>query len=886
MVYNKTKWQDEIPDLTKPILDTSGKQKTDPQTGRPLFELVQTGTRITSAKLNNIEDGIESSHTLTERLAAEVTGNFVVSGFDFTVNGLAAAWKAGVGYVNGRRYDVPAGSLTLTTKQGQYIYLDSTGTVQKIADEATARVGLLLWYFATDASKVITNTDSRRFIGPESYALKSETVPKETGKGLSANDYTDSEKAKLQQHDERLTDIFPRLNTASSTTFNLQPGTQTITVPRDVPFNVTNLTGRMLLNLLGRAGTFDSLAGWNFTGGTGTISTAQSVYGTNALLFNLSATSGRITRTVPTTAGSKYLIAAEIRIGTAVNANLFVSSGPAGAAVSTTAQYQLSYALYTAAGSSMDVGIGVVGSNSQTVYIDGFRVYELSSTEFSAAGSMDRTGIAARYPYTEGFAGIKNPYAIRWTNKDKTDIAAMLAFDAELLSGPASDTDADKLQQGVDGQYYKTSNWRRVTLDGSQNWMLFGRQTGYTVASLSTFGAAKDSGYVLKYTGSVLQRFLTGSPIPGADAHVLTDSITANPNLLAITISNADSGWNDGYSPSIGELKAYFWGWIMGTQSNGVFTAGYNGSGTKAWRGMVDDNGSGTTNLPTVYFREQYPQPSWQPYQLMYKFSAARKEPVLSEGALALSQGDNVVETGSGLILREKAKPISSGDGTAYYINARSTFPVSSLVYNSARPLLVYRNGLQDGWGQDNDADAFGSRQAGIGSERFDKNAVYTVTYFARVSFPAAVFMGGYPETERAMLNDLIQDVQQITQRVSVVENTKQNTFTGLNWLTPTLLSGVETDEKVQYAKTSDGIVLVRGSVRLKSTGSITLFRFVDGYKPSADFTVLPVWGYSSTSGGSAEGLSIAKDGTVAINPGRVYDTWLRLDNIRFFAEN
>lgn len=62
MAYNKQQWKDEIPDLTKPIKDALGKQKTDPQTGRPLYELVQEGTRITSARLNYIEDGIANAH--------------------------------------------------------------------------------------------------------------------------------------------------------------------------------------------------------------------------------------------------------------------------------------------------------------------------------------------------------------------------------------------------------------------------------------------------------------------------------------------------------------------------------------------------------------------------------------------------------------------------------------------------------------------------------------------------------------------------------------------------------------------------------------------------------------------------------------------------------
>ncbi|WP_458119781.1 hypothetical protein [Paenibacillus sp. Z6-24] len=617
-----------------------------------------------------------------------------------------------------------------------------------------------------------------------------------------------------------LGDLHNRLDTEVRQEIVLQPGTQTITAKRDTPFQLTGITGRMLLNLEARTwGPNKSMAGLAGFQSTITMDSSKSVVGGGSVKIT-ATTANTIADAVSTKpyqlkAGKKYVVVGHIYNesaksvllalqGTSVSTPIFTDKG----------KWITAYMKYSPSGDVNNTQIVVrlnAAAAGNIAYADGLRIYEISDAEYTALDKMTADQIAVKYPYTEGLAGVRNPYAIRWANKDKTDVAAMLAFDTELLASPVIDVDADKLQQGMDGQYCKISNWRKVTLDGSQNWMLFGRQTGYTVASLSMFGAAKDTGYVIKYNGSILQRFLTDSPIPGADAQVLTDSTTANPNLLAITISNADSGWSDGYSPSVEELKAYFWGWVMGTQSNGIFTPGYNGSGTKVWRGIVDDNGAGTTTLPTMYFKEQYPQPSWQPYQLMYKFPAARKEPVSSEGDLTLSRGDNVIEVGSGLILREKVKPVSSGDGTAYYINARGTFSASSLVYNSIRPLLIYRNGLQDGWGQDNNGDDFGSRQAGIGVERFDKSAVYTVTYFTRNAFPAAILTGNYPETEHATLNDLIQGMQQITQRVSVVESTKQNTMIGINWLTPTLLNGWTGN--VQYAKLTSGEVVFRGVI-------------------------------------------------------------------------
>uniref|UniRef100_UPI00403F719C hypothetical protein n=1 Tax=Paenibacillus sp. FSL k6-2145 TaxID=2976834 RepID=UPI00403F719C len=170
-MYNKQTWLDEIPDMTKPIMDPStGKQKTDPQTGRPLFELVQVGTRITSTRLNTMESGIDAAHGLVEKLAKEMGSNFVavidgVMGLQCSAQGLIASWTAGVAYVSGRRYEITAGTLPLNPTQGQYLYVDVGGVVKKTSSQAAAKAGLVLFYVATDTSGVISSNDQRVNIG-------------------------------------------------------------------------------------------------------------------------------------------------------------------------------------------------------------------------------------------------------------------------------------------------------------------------------------------------------------------------------------------------------------------------------------------------------------------------------------------------------------------------------------------------------------------------------------------------------------------------------------------------------------------------------------------------------------------------------------------------
>ncbi|MCM3560577.1 hypothetical protein M4D57_18590 [Brevibacillus borstelensis] len=151
MSYQKNTWIDHI---------------IDPSTG----EVIQQGTKVTANRLNKLEGGVEKAHQLIESLAREWGGSFVTAqagrnpGLVFSVAGLTASWTAGVAYVNGVRFDVASGSIALNASQGQYIYLDSDGIVKKTTSQATANAKCPLWYFATDASGVITSTDRRNIV--------------------------------------------------------------------------------------------------------------------------------------------------------------------------------------------------------------------------------------------------------------------------------------------------------------------------------------------------------------------------------------------------------------------------------------------------------------------------------------------------------------------------------------------------------------------------------------------------------------------------------------------------------------------------------------------------------------------------------------------------
>ncbi|MFI8714426.1 hypothetical protein ACIGKN_21180, partial [Brevibacillus brevis] len=159
MAYQKTAWVDHI---------------VDPVTG----EVVQQGTKVTATRMNKMEQGIADAHVLTEVLAQTVIGSPVISGLKFTASesGLTAYWTSGVAYVNGVRFEVNAGSTKLNPTQGQYIYLDSDGVVKNTTSQETADAKCKLWYFATDASSIITSIDGRNIVSKDIFVKQTEVA--------------------------------------------------------------------------------------------------------------------------------------------------------------------------------------------------------------------------------------------------------------------------------------------------------------------------------------------------------------------------------------------------------------------------------------------------------------------------------------------------------------------------------------------------------------------------------------------------------------------------------------------------------------------------------------------------------------------------------------
>ena len=74
-----------------------------------------------------------------------------------------------------------------------------------------------------------------------------------------------------------------RLDTVERKEVVLQPGLQIVNAERSAPFKLSGIKGRTLVNLLGRAGSCDSLSGVTTPSATATIDTTVSTSGTTSI---------------------------------------------------------------------------------------------------------------------------------------------------------------------------------------------------------------------------------------------------------------------------------------------------------------------------------------------------------------------------------------------------------------------------------------------------------------------------------------------------------------------------------------------------------------------------------------------------------------------------
>ncbi|NHN29439.1 hypothetical protein [Paenibacillus agricola] len=225
----------------------------------------------------------------------------------------------------------------------------------------------------------------------------------------------------------------------AATPLNLGYGLQVVNVPHHTPYNLFNIAGRTLINLLGRDGNFEAVANSTYFGGTATIDATRKAYGTNSIKIVKTAVNTIVqplaNKSIYPAIGDCFICIAEI-YNENISTQLFIQQMLNG--VTTTPKYVTAMSGFvtqvtgrfvpfisafkietvtTPGTSNFLARVNADGTSGHNINIDGFRIFRITQAEFDALGAsvteVEATQIAARYPYVDDMQAIRAPYVIK-----------------------------------------------------------------------------------------------------------------------------------------------------------------------------------------------------------------------------------------------------------------------------------------------------------------------------------------------------------------------------------------------------------------------------------------------------------------------------------------
>jgi hypothetical protein len=404
-----------------------------------------------------------------------------------------------------------------------------------------------------------------------------------------------------------------------------------------------------------------------------------------------------------------------------------------------------------------------------------------------------------------------------------------------------------KLHSSVDGSVYdeliptktgyeKFSKIKEIVLDGSLAWeMSSGSSSGFKEVRIPE-GALYGSNRVyasatgIKYDGKIMYNAISAA----------SDTMHIGSTHFYLRIPNTDSGWGDSYTPTAQEIQAYFYGWKM---NNGTFGTPYNGTGTKTWIPWSATSNTGAVITVPTTPSSDITNKVFDYYKLVYQLSAPVREPVRYEGGISLREGQNIVEIGSGVIVREKVNPVYNSG--FYYVN-RTTVAGSNLKNRAAKILKVYRNGTEDNkWVWIADSTAYGTERITLTEADYDPTAVYEVTYlvldkYLFTSNPVDL-LGSYEPNLNKAVDSLINRQTNAETKISILEKGMREVFQ----------SGVDGKAKLETA-----IIAKNGTV--SKQGQIATFDELDaGIRSISGSSIKSVQAGTTTISGSSTSVNV-----------------------------
>jgi hypothetical protein len=440
----------------------------------------------------------------------------------------------------------------------------------------------------------------------------------------------------------------------------------------------------------------------------------------------------------------------------------------------------------------------------------------------------------------------------------------------------------------TDTGFEKLGRFREVVLDGGLSYLFQSDHTGFKRIYISYTEWNIDKNIpvsMVKYDGKVLASGLDdGQTKEMSDAVALYGSV----DKLIISIADIDSGWGETYTPTPQEIQAYFNGWKM---NNGTFGTPYNGTGTKTWvPWSATSNTGAVTTVPTTPSSDIMNK-VFDFYKLVYQLTSPVREPVKYEGAISLKEGQNIVDLGSGVAVRERCTPNINVTTGLYQINTTE----NPLKYRNDKIISVYKDGLPDNIAkigrrvpESVHIKTIGWEFAEISPAFFDPTAIYEVTYLVLDKHLFTTnpidLSGSYEAYLNEVVGKIVEKQSNLETKVSVIENTYARKER-MPWITPTLLNGWTTHKTVGYSKDEMGFVHIKGMVKDGlTTPYYALFYLPTGYRPAQESYFTTYTDSGTIGSGTVQPLKIHPDGRVEIilNAAKTY---IALDGLVFRAE-
>ncbi|MZQ83605.1 hypothetical protein GQF01_15950 [Paenibacillus sp. 5J-6] len=208
------------------------------------------------------------------------------------------------------------------------------------------------------------------------------------------------------------------------TAVNLVNGLQVVDVPQTAPLENLRITGRTLVNLLGRDGNCEDMSRWWDYQATHAADTTNFTNGKQGIKVTLAAsfTAGCALTAVGVSLNPSkyYILLGMIKNGNSSVGGSFSISGQFATTktniVSDSSKFNLAYKKLNGI-TALNVGVNfnVEGIATQYAYADEVRLYEIGTlTEYNAIDAMTASQIAAKYPYVDDVKHVTAPYLIKF----------------------------------------------------------------------------------------------------------------------------------------------------------------------------------------------------------------------------------------------------------------------------------------------------------------------------------------------------------------------------------------------------------------------------------------------------------------------------------------